>query len=406
MALSAAEVAPESAPVNSPLKADVVVSVETPPATPEKTNGVEKETLKTSSSDVSEASASSTNSSPSKGSPSKGKPSILRNNRLRLRRRKRPSEAQVVAAAQIDAASSLEENQKETEDSQSTAQALPPQQQQQHLEQVIVKEAADENDVEEAKLESVASNEEDDGDDAASQQAKISIVLAHDNEVVIEQLLPHSAAKTSNNEANVPEQPEHFYSPLKLLSPPQKRSSTASATAQPKGIIKRRSSTRLSSSSLASLGAPTQCRRVSFDEATIVKQERKKKSLEGLRMAMPIILPYLIAVLILILSSLVPPATPPPMKQNDVATKGFMSKFVTVSDRSHPETRRSNKAYSSPSRVFSSPSPSPFVGDKNETGVPSLGHKVRQNLSEALWTPHSIYDRVVSTSKANSTGRR
>jgi hypothetical protein len=410
---------PESAPPTAPLVAAVIT---------DKKDVVDNATRKFSASKESGVSSSlskaplprknDNNNNNNNNNNSGSKPSILRKNIGRLRRRKRPTEDEATCFLPLDDSVEEEKNNRPISDASSD-----------NVQERSPSPRDEQDDAEEAKLESILSN--DDDNVTSKKSPKISIVLAHDNEVVVEQLLPHAAAagqKTPKSATKTPtDQPaELFYSPLQLISPPLKRTSTATSMTppQPKGIIKRHSSnSRLSSSSLGSLETPSTAnsscrRRVSFDETTIVKQERQQKpKLEGVRMAMPIILPYLIAVLILILSSLVPPAAPPqvpPETTTGKAPKRFLSNFVTVSVRSFSPTTteeetlsetttKTEEASLSSRMLFSSSSSpsSPVVGDdgtNHTTTAPrSRGSMLRQNLTEALWTPHSVYDRIVTT---------
>lgn len=73
---------------------------------------------------------------------------------------------------------------------------------------------------------------------------------------------------------------------------------------------------------------------VSFDESTIVPRQDKKSIIDNVALAMPAILPYLIAVLILILSSLVPPD--PQMSGRIVNSKKRHRPVVPVGSQSSP----------------------------------------------------------------------
>jgi hypothetical protein len=165
---------------------------------------------------------------------------------------------------------------------------------------------------------------------SVSGRPQISIVLAHDNEVVVEQL------QINKMKSNDFEEEEQFYSPLKLKSPPptsKKMSETIDASTKGKGIIKTSSgrSYSRSNSSLSGSGSEQGKRRVSFDEKSILKHQNESRLRDRLgrrrnigdtfRLAMPVILPYIVAIVILIVSSLVPPANETHYVQHDINTQ-------------------------------------------------------------------------------------
>jgi hypothetical protein len=248
----------------------------------------------------------------------------------------------------------------------------------------------------------------------AQQQArppspKISIVLEHDNEVVVEQFLPFAAkpaaklstAMTPKNATNgdVANAEDLFYSPLKLVSP-KASAASSTTTSRPvrRSIIKRADRTRRSLSSSSLMGAK---RRVSFDEATIIKHEsdRKRKStLETIRLAMPVILPYLIAILILVVSSLVPPAANPTTTLEQPAEASSATSATT------PPTSKRKGFLGGVVKLATSSSELSELTEETATddGVDcststSTSTTTTTTLSRAFWTPHFMYEHVVTT---------
>ncbi|KAG7341700.1 hypothetical protein IV203_023653 [Nitzschia inconspicua] len=333
-------------------------------------------------------SASSSPETIEKGNISPTKPSILRNPIHRLRRRKRPTievlvkeEGVIISSSDAVSAAPFIENDKTT--------------------------TKKDNEEEEKQLEEYRTDEDVEDVNAAVHQTKpaspkISIVLEHDNEVVVEQLLPfaskakHASSSTTTKHMTSSDNPEDlFYSPLKLVSPkvttnPQRNQR------QCKSIIKRGNS-KIRTKSNATLLSTTSQRRVSFDEATIVKHEsaRKRKSaFETIRLAMPIILPYLIAILILVVSSLVPPAVDTTVSSNveqaaesvstssDTNQRSIMGGLVTVSASSSSDE--------------SEPKEDPIIADHNDgRDCGSSATSSTSTVTRTLWTPHSMYDQVV-----------
>jgi hypothetical protein len=187
-----------------------------------------------------------------------------------------------------------------------------------------------ENNLKVEEEEEVKTEQASDEITSVSGRPQISIVLAHDNEVVVEQL------QINKLKSNDFEEEEQFYSPLKLKSPPptsKKMSQAIDASTKGKGIIKTSSgrSYSRSNSSLSGSGSEQGKRRVSFDEKSILKHQNESRLRDRLgrrrnigdtfRLAMPVILPYIVAIVILIVSSLVPPANETHYVQHDINTQ-------------------------------------------------------------------------------------